>query len=163
MKRIFSLSIIVLIFSLLLTGCMKDKVADDITNYMNNQMPTLNIFQENIVNALNDIAKDEAMDTDTFIKKLKDEIIVNSNKLIEESKKIVIETEEVKSIHAKYIAAMTKQNSGLVLMLEGLENDRNVEKLSKSTTLLAESDVEYKAYVSETNALALEHGLTVKE
>lgn len=132
-----------------LTGCGSDPVADDLTNYVNNQMPAIVKLQESFITILSSI--NESTDVQTMISKLNEEIIPSSDKLIEEAKKIVPKTEKVKALHNKYISAMTKYNSGFVKMLEDLEkaNDEMVNNRSKIT---AEANSEHNAYVEELHA-----------
>lgn len=155
------ISIYGILMIMLLTSCGIDPIADDVTNYMNNQMPAIIELQNNYLTSLSSISESTDMDAKTVITKLNDEVIPKSNKLIAEAKKIVPATEEVRTLHNKYIAALTKQNSGLTKMLEGLQN-KNRETVTSGSKIITEANTEYTEFVNQLNALAKAHGLEVQ-
>ncbi len=159
-KIISALTIFSVLF-MLLSGCASDPVADDLTNYMNNQMQTVSKMQNAYLTLLNDLSNSEDNDVQTVSTKIKEEVLPSSDKLIAEAKKIVPATVELKNLHNKYIAAMTKQNKGLAMMLEGLENSNN-ETVTTGSKIITEANSEYALFIKELNALAKAHGLEVQ-
>lgn len=160
-KIISAITIFSVLFTLL-TGCATDPVADDLTNYMNNQMQAVSEIQNTYLTLLNDISDSEVTDVQTVINKIKEDVLPSSDKLITEAKKIVPATLEVKNLHSKYISAMTKQNKGLAMLLEGLNNSNN-ETVIAGSTIISEANSEYALFIQELNALAKEHGLEVQK
>jgi predicted PurR-regulated permease PerM len=155
-----AITIISVLFTLL-TGCAVDPVADDLTNYMNNQMQAVSKIQNTYLTLLNDISNSENADIKTVINKIQEEVLPSSNNLIAEAKKIVPTTVEVKNLHNKYISAMTKQNEGLTIMLEGLKNSNN-ETVTAGSEIITEANSEYALFIKELNSLAKAHGLEVQ-
>ena len=159
-KIISAITILSVLFTLL-TGCASDPVADDLTNYMNNQMQTVSKIQNTYLTLLNDISDSEDADVQTVITKIQEEVLPSSDKLIAEAKKIVPATVEIKNLHNKYVAAMIKQNNGLAMMLEGLKNSNN-ETVAAGSKKITEANSEYALFINELNDLAKEHGLVVQ-
>lgn len=160
-SKIISAITIFSVLFMLLTGCASDPVADDFTNYMNNQMQAVSKMQNAYLILLSDISDSKDTDVQTVITKMKKEVLPSSDKLIAEAKKIVPATVEVKNLHNKYIAAMSKQNIGLAKMLEGLTNSNN-ETVTAGSKIVTEANSEYALFIKELNALAKAHGLEVK-
>ncbi len=149
------------VFFTLFTGCTSDPVADDLTNYMNNQMQEVSKIQNKYLTLLSDITESENTNIQTVITQIKDEVLPRSDRLIAEAKKINPATEEVKILHNKYIAAMTKQNKGLVEMLKGLQNYDN-ETVKDGSKIITEANEEFTIFLNKIKVLAKEHGLEVQ-
>ena len=161
-RKIFSVIVVLVIVSTVLTGCQSDPVADDIINYMNTEMQPVNELQESLVASLGIISENKNEEIATLISNFQDEVLPKLNNLIEEAKTIVPETEEVAAIHNKYIAAMIKQKNGFVKMIEGYKDNLNNETLDEGGVMIDEAGTEYTAYVEELNALAIEHDLELE-
>jgi hypothetical protein len=128
---------------------------------MNNQMQAVSKIQKTYLTLLSDISESADTDVKTVITKIKDEVLPSSDNLIAEAKKIVPATVEVKNLHNKYVAAMTKQNNGLAKMLQGLKNSNN-ETVTDGSKIITEANAEYALFIKELNALAKAHGLDVQ-
>jgi len=145
----------------MLAGCGTDPVQDDITDYINNQMPAVAILEGNVNKSFNSVIGDKYVDDPTMLKKIKDEVIPNSNKLIEKAKAVTVKTPELKILHAKYIAAKVAENSALIMIQTALENGDG-DMVKKSNDLIIQAGKQAIDYVAEVNAFAKDHGLEVE-
>ncbi|PYG89924.1 hypothetical protein LY28_00524 [Ruminiclostridium sufflavum DSM 19573] len=161
LELISAIAILGIVF-FMLAGCGADPIAEDITSYMNNQMPSVIELQNEYLSALNTISEAGGSDAKAVASELKDEVIPLSDRLIEAAEKVIPATEEIKALHGKYISAMTKQNSGLAKMLEGLQNN-NEKAVTSGSQIISEANTEYTAFVNELTAIAKAHGLEVKK
>ncbi|WP_461206824.1 hypothetical protein [Clostridium sp. DL1XJH146] len=90
---------------------------------------------------------------------LKNSIIPNSNELLEKSKAIVLETEEIATIHSKYIEANTELSEAFTLLLKAIEdNDSDAldtinDKINNSINLSDEYLSAVKDMVDDTTLL----------
>lgn len=160
-KKIISVIAVFAIVLAMLTGCGSDPVKDDLTNYITKQMPAATELGKSITSGFNSVAAANYIDDKTMLLKLKDEVIPNSNKLIETAKAITSKTKELGAIHEKYVAAITKQNSGFTMLQTALEKS-DADMAKKANDLLIEADTQSKNYVAEVNAFAKEHGMEIK-
>jgi hypothetical protein len=78
-----------------------------------------NTVQSEFINAFE--ASNDDTDLKAFASKLKDVILPTSEELVEKSKAIVPETEEVATLHSKYVEAVNEQNEALILYLQGCQ------------------------------------------
>jgi len=141
----------------ILTGCATDPIDTDLTNYYENQIPALTELENSVMTAFNSVVEENFVDDQTLILKLKNDVIPNSNNLVEQSKAVTTETEELKAIHEKFTASLVTENSAFTTMLEGLEN-RDKDLVTKGNDLLTESHVQFQAFSTALDALAKEHG-----
>lgn len=145
-----------------LAGCGSDPVQDDLINYINNQLPAIATLEDKVTSEYQAIKKDSNADDAAFAAKLKDVIIPASDELIAKSKATVLATEEVKKLHDKYIASMTKQSEAFAILLDAAKNsDENLVKTANDK--LTEAENLSKEYLADLETLKKDHDVVTKE
>lgn len=161
-NKIISVFAILAMMTIMLTGCGSDPIKDDISNYVDKQMPSVSALEKSVTADFNAVSGDNYSDDSTMLSKVEDVVIPNSNKLIEAAKAVVPETAELKALHEKYIAAKTLQNQGFALLVIALE-EGNGDAATESNNMLVQADTQIGAYATELKALAKDHGLELTQ
>ncbi len=156
-KKIMATISTLLILTAVLTGC-GDPVADDMIDYVNNQMKPLAELQSKVAKEFSTATEDENATNEMISAKLKDGIIPVCDELIKKTKAVVPKTEEVSKIHSKYTELVTKQREAMALFLEAFQkNDESLmntagEKMEQVGKLSTE-------YSADVEALKKEHDI----
>lgn len=154
MKKMLGMILTLVLSVVMVTGCGSDPVADDLVNYINNEMLSLfeveNTVQSEFISAFE--GSSEATDLEEFAAKLKDVIIPASEELVAKSKAIVPETEEVATLHSKYVETVTEQNEALVLYLLGCQGTNELVDYA-TNKLIPVSELEAKMMTKYETAM----------
>lgn len=156
-KKIISLIALFAVTLTILIGCAADPIQADLDNYFENQTKDVFALEITVLNSLNSVTGENAPDNVTLAKKLEEEILVNSNSLLEKAKAITVQTEELRAIHEKYILALTTQNEAIKLLLSAAEND-DFDGATVANTKLIESNTQNTLYKTEMNTFAKDYG-----
>jgi hypothetical protein len=146
----------------LFAGCASDPAEDDINNYFQNEMVNVIELETSVTSSFNSAVEENYVDDATLLVKLKEEVVPNSNQLIEAAQAVVTETEELGAIHAKYVESKMTQNEGLVMLLNVIENDLGTEMATQANDLLLASQAQLEIYDTELFAFAGEHGIEME-
>lgn len=159
--KIISVIIVLALAFTLLSACGSDPIKDDLTNYIQNEVPALQ--------ALDSKAKDvfmahvaNATDNATTLADLNDTIIPASNDAIAAAKKVVPATKELAAIHDQYVTYLTTENSGYVKLADVITNDSGEAEAANANDLLKTAQSQDDAYLAALKALGKDHGLDVK-
>ncbi len=151
MKKIIALSLALVMALALFTGC-SDPVADEFTNYMNVEMVDVNA---NYTKITEEVSNWQNLADDAALKKSIEEVLLP---LVEDSlakvNAIVLETEEVNNIRAKYVSVMEAYKAGFAAIAASIPNADQAKyaegeaKLTEGIALLEE----YNAALEELAA-----------
>ena len=131
-----------------------DAVQDDLLDYINNDCDEI-IELDAEVRDLYEKARNSVNDY-VMLSVLKNEVIPESQKLIDEAEDIEIETKEVKAVHELYINSLNKQHQAFTLMLAALE-DQDYVVVTQANEKLDESRKLMRDYETALKDLAKEH------
>ncbi len=147
----------------LFSGCGSDSAEEDLTSYITEQMPDITDMENTVTSGSNSVLGKKYVDDQTLLLKLKDDVIPNSDELIEKAKAVTTQTEKLSAIHKKYIEAMITQNKGFTMLLKALEQDSNIEMAEDANKLLKEADAQTQNYETELEAFAEDNGLVIEQ
>ena len=160
MKKIILVILALLTFTFLLSACgKKDPVQTDLLNYANNQLPTLASLDGKLTE---DFAAVPFDDDQTFIDKVKADIIPESDQLISKAKAIVPTTPEVLKIHNQYIELLSVQGESYAMYLKSVQ-DNDTDLMTSATTKLTSVGDLLDKFLSDLKALENEHNIETKE
>ena len=132
-----------------------DAVQDDLLDYVNKDCVEM-IELDTEVRNLYEKARNSSNDY-TMYTILVNEVIPESQKLLDEAEGLEINTKEVKSVHELYIDSINKQHQAFTLMLAALEDQDYVlitqanEKLDESRKLMRDYETALKGLAKEYN------------
>ena len=155
MKKIITLSLALVMVLALFTGC-SNPVADELTKFLNTDMVEVNANYEKIKES---VAKWENIESDEdFAKNIEQEILPVCEDSLTKVNAIVVETEEVIDVKAKYTKMMETYKEGFEMMLaaaktgdEAKLNEAN-DKLSAALGLLDEYNAALESIAAEIGA-----------
>jgi len=159
-QKVVTLVGIIIVLCAIFTSCKTDPVNTDLMSYVNEKLPAIAELETTIGKDYESVTGEKFVDDDTLSKKLKDVIIPNSSKLIENSQAVIPETEEVKQVHAKYISSIKTQHEGLVLLLSGAQK-HDSSKVDAANEKLSQASKISEEYNSDLNALAKDHNVEI--
>ena len=158
MKKVVSLLLMLVIACTMLTAC-SDPVYDEFENFLNVEMVDVNANYEKIkeeAGSWSNLTTDEE-----FITSLKDVLLPLVDDSLAKVNAIVLETEEVKVVRAKYVKVMERYKEGFTLILEGFE-EQSEEKLNEGNDKITEAIELLDEYNAALEELAEQVGAEVE-
>ena len=159
MKKILALLLMVVMSVTLLAGCGTDPIQADFENFLNVEMTEINADYTKLTE---EVGKWETYEDDNAIlASLNDVLLPIVDGSLTALEDINPETEEVKSIRAKYVKVMQAYREGFEALAEGCETqdeatiNEGSEKLEEAVALLDE-------YNKALEDLASEYGLEIE-
>ncbi len=160
MKKIILVILALITFTFLLSACgKKDPIQTDLLNYANNQLPTLTSLNGKLTQ---DFAAVPFDNDQTFMTKVKANIIPASDQLISKAKAIVPTTPEVLKIHNQYIELLNVQGEAYAMYLKSFQ-DKNTDLMTSATAKLTSVGDLSDKFLSDLKALEKEHNIETKE
>lgn len=135
-----------------------DAVQDDLLDYINNDTTEMNKLDAKVYDLYEKARNSE--DDYSMYTILTNEVIPESQKLIDEAEGLVIETKEVKEVHEVYLDAINKQNQAFTLMLSALEN-QDYTVITQANEKLDEARKLMRDYESAIKELAKEYDVEI--
>jgi hypothetical protein len=135
----------------------KDPVRTDLLNYAFKQLLTLTSLESKLAQDLAAVPTDN---DDTFMTKLKTEIIPESDALISKAKAIVPATPEVQKLHNQYIGLLNVQAEAYAMYLKAVQNKDSDLMNSANKKLTSVGDLSDK-FLSDLQALEKEHNIEI--
>lgn len=128
MKRITALlGCVACLFLLLMTGCSKDPVKDDIVAYSKNVIPVINKTDEEIGKKLDEVSKEN--DRNIFLNKIRNELLPLLKDMKGKAEAAKPKTKELQDVHQMYAGMLTTMEAGLKSLAESIEtNNETVYK-----------------------------------
>lgn len=144
-----------------LSGCGSDPIQDDLTNYVNNQLPAVQTTETALKDTLNANVGDNYTDDETLLTALNDSVLPLSVDVLAAAEKIVPATEEVAALHKQYVTSLTTLNSALTMLVEALSTGDG-DMATEANDLLITAQTQDDEFVAAVAALAKDHGLKLK-
>lgn len=156
-KKVMATILTLIICVIVLISCGKaNPVQEDLINYINTQLPTVVELENKVSTEYAASTGENYVDDITIAAKLKDVVIPTSDELLSKVKAITPTTEEVRTVHNKYIAVVAEQNEAFNLLLQAAQNSD--EPLVKTVNdKLIDADMLSKGYLADLEALKKEH------
>jgi len=162
LKKIVLLLAVILVFSSILAACGTDAIGKDLINYSNVQLPTIVDLEKSVSDDFASVTGKNYTDDATMAAKLKDFIIPNSDALIKKAEAIKPTTDEVNTVHGKYLAAVKTQNEAFILYLDAIEKV-DAAKVQVANDKLKEATTLSDKYNVAVKALGADHGVEFKK
>ncbi len=160
-KRTVKIIALLALCMTMLFSCAVNPLVIDLDSYFENKLPALTELGESVKNKFDSITGNDAIDDAALIAALENEIIPDSDELLEKAKAVATSTEELTTVHSIFIDAMATQNSGYKKMLAAVKQN-NTEMINEAKALIEEAQSKYDIFVSELNALAGEYGWKIE-
>ena len=152
--------LIIILFLIMVSMCgSTDEVKKDLINYIDIASSELSDLENEVVDTYEN-ARENYTDDYTLYTIVRDDVVPNSLKLIDEAEKITPKTEEVRQIHEMYISSINKQNAAFTMILSALEN-QDYMQLSQANEKLSEARTSARDFLNELEELASEYGITI--
>ncbi|MEH7548054.1 hypothetical protein [Neobacillus vireti] len=153
---------IVLPFILLLSGCFRDPVQDDLLNYVNKEMKQAGKLEAAAVSAYEGVSGANYQDDQTMYDALTKEVIPNYNEFIKELDSVKIETDELQEIHEIYIVGADIQYKAFVTIKQALE-EQDPALVQEANDMLADARNHIRDYKNKLNKLAKDHDVKINQ
>ena len=162
MKHLKIMSIfVVLVFAFsMLAACGSDPVADDLTSYVNDQMPAVQAKYNTALDAYNAVAGDNYTDDATMLASLTETVVPTIADALAAAQAIAPATPEVTALNAQYVTALMTYNDCYTVMQEALANG-DATKMDEAAALLETATTQGVDFNDALDALAKDHGLTI--
>lgn len=136
-----------------MAGCGPDPVAEDIAAYRAkvNEFVTLEVEAGT---AFESVTGANAKDDEELVKTMVDTVIPKYREFIDRLEAVQPQTEEVRALHEKYVAAANKQFTAFSQMTSIPSIMVNIGAINQS---LAEARAEIRAFLDELEKLEAEH------
>lgn len=144
-----------------LVGCSSDPVADDIKNYLNNQMEEPFELEVKVVQQLNEVLGTNYTNDEEVLSMI-DEVSYDYSSLVAQIEAILPNTRELKEIHELLIDGHTKQLSAL-LQLQMAYQLEDSELLYKASEKFNDGKSVLREYIIEFSELAKAHNVEIKK
>lgn len=157
-----SLVFLVLFTLVILSGCFKDPIQDDLLNYVNSDMKTAYELEKKAVTAYESVTGPNFSNDQLLYDTLQNEVIPTYEQFIKELKAIKVETDELKKIHAIYIKGAETQFQAFEVIIEALEN-QDPALIEEANAILEQGRNQISDYQSKLDQLAKEHNVKLKK
>jgi len=146
---------------LLLAGCGKDPVQEDLLNYVNEDLPAVAELETDAMNAYDSVTGSNYTDDLTTYNTIVEEVIPTYNEFIKELEAISVETDEVSKVHEQYIDVANLQSSAFVNITDALKKG-DMGLIADANDQLTEARKGMREYKSDLKKLAKEHDVTLE-
>ncbi|MBE6964416.1 MAG: hypothetical protein IJ949_03695 [Oscillospiraceae bacterium] len=158
MKKIITLALALVMVLALFTACA-DPVETELTNFLNVEMVDVNANYEKIKE---EVGKWESMASDADFGKSLDEVLIPlCDDSLAKVNAIVLETEEVKDVQAKYVKVMETYKEGFKMMSDAVVAGDEA-KVTEGTEKLGEAVAFLDEYNAALEALAAQFGSEIE-
>jgi hypothetical protein len=158
MKKIALTIATLMICAAAMVGCGSDPVADDLINYINNEVPVLGEMESEASAAYEAVAGENYTDDATMAAALSDVVIPTSDELVEAANALTPATEEVAALHEIFISAVTERNAAFKMLLTALE-EGDATKVDEFNAMMENADAIVDEFGAALDILAEEHGV----
>jgi DNA repair ATPase RecN len=148
------------IFSVLLTGCKKDPVSDDLVNYINNDLAGISSIEQKALTEFRNLTQSSGTDSNVIYDTLKQSIIPTYSDFKTKLEAIKPKTEEVTELHNLYVSAAAKYYDAFTQYLSALENDPGL--INQVNTKITEAGKDIADFQTKLKELADQHNVKFK-
>ncbi|WP_318508989.1 hypothetical protein [Bacillus sp. T3] len=144
----------------ILSGCFNDPIQDELLQYLNSDLTTAHKLEKKAVSAYEGVTGANFTNDQVLYETLKNEVIPNYEKFLDELNSVKIENTELKEIHDIYLEGAKLQYEAFTIIIKALETQDPVlitkanEKLKKGRKLIED-------YVNKLEQLAKDHKVTI--
>ncbi|WP_147534772.1 hypothetical protein [Bacillus marasmi] len=157
-----SLAFLFLIAFVLLSGCLKDPIQEDILNYVNSELSQAHKLEKKAVTAYESVTGANFTNDQALYDALQNEVIPTYKQFLQELKAVKIETEELEKIHDIYIKAAETQLEAFEVIIQALEN-QNPVLINQANDMLEQGRNQISDYQKKLDNLAQEHNVNLEK
>lgn len=122
MKRITAIPCLAAcLFLLLMPGCSKDPVKDDIVKYSKSAIPAINKFDAEIAKKLDEVSREN--DRNIFLNKIRNEILPLLKDMKDRAEAAKPKTKELQDVHQMYAGMLNTMEGGMRSLAESIETN----------------------------------------
>lgn len=146
----------------LLSGCLKDPIQEDLLNYVNTEMKSANELENKALTAYESVTGANFSNDQVLYNTLQNEVIPSYEQFIKELKAVKINTDELRKIHAIYIQAAETQFKAFEVIIEALEN-QDPALVEEANSILDQSRIQINDYKKKLYELAEDHNVNLEQ
>jgi len=161
-KSKISILILTLALACFSAGCATDKVALDLTNYLNQGVLNIAELEEKSLSRYASVTGSNYKDDQTTYEALRDYVIPLYRRFIRGLRALQPETQDVRDLNRIYIDAADSLLEGFKLILLAIEK-QDVSLIRPANEYLEKGRLENERWRSELVALAGKHGVKPQE
>lgn len=153
--------LILLVLSLsILSGCGKPSVREDLSNYVNRELPKITGLEDEAVAEYNSVSGENYKNDGIMYDALINTIIPKYKKFIDGLEKINPKTTEVKKVHKLYLDGANEQYKGFVSIKTAIEK-QNIELITEANNHLEAGRNGIDSFLRELNDLADKYNVDI--
>ncbi|MGW9128150.1 hypothetical protein ACWGPW_24565 [Paenibacillus chitinolyticus] len=159
MPRFFkSIMISLIAIVLLLSGCGRDEVKEDIENYINTEIPKLADIEKKAISGYTAVTGSNYTSDDALYGALTEEILPSYGDFITGLEKIKPTTPELQKLHEQYVTAANNQQSAFIMIVSAIEKQDSAE-IASANEKLANARQMVRDFQTNLFKLADSHGI----